>query len=65
MVVTYALERRSPVYVLLFAIACAAAALYAVLICSWPFAGVETIWCVVALRRWHERRSGKVPGTQY
>jgi hypothetical protein len=57
MVVAYALERRSHVYVLVFAIGCAAAALYGVLIRSWPFAGVETIWCAIALRRWHERRT--------
>ena len=52
MVVTYALERRSPRYVLGFALACAAAALYAALIRAWPFAAVEAIWSLVALRRW-------------
>ena len=56
MVVAYAFEQRSPVYVLVFAMACAAAALYAVLIRSWPFAGVEAVWCVIAFRRWHARR---------
>lgn len=52
MVVSYALEKRASSYVLTFAIACAAAASYAVLIRSWPFAGVEAIWCVIAVRRW-------------
>ncbi|MGH7538406.1 MAG: hypothetical protein ACREMF_07215, partial [Gemmatimonadales bacterium] len=56
MMVTYALERRSHLYVLAFALACAAASLYAVLISSWPFAAVETVWCVIALRRWQSRR---------
>lgn len=57
MLLSYALEERSPTFVLLFAIACAAAAVYAVLIRSWPFAVVEAIWCAVALRRWAVRRS--------
>lgn len=57
MVVAYALERRSRRYVLVFAVACAAAALYAAMIRSWPFAGVEAVWSVIALRRWSGRRS--------
>jgi hypothetical protein len=57
MVVTYALEDRAAVYVLIFALSCAAAATYAVLIRAWPFAAVESIWTVIALRRWLRRRS--------
>jgi hypothetical protein len=57
MVTTYALERRSNMYVLGFAIACAGAAAYAVVIRSWPFALAEAVWCAVALRRWSARRS--------
>ena len=52
MVIMYALEQRSHVFVLGFAVSCAAASLYAVLIHSWPFAAVEGAWAVVALRRW-------------
>jgi len=52
MLIMYALEDRSPVFVLGFAVACGASSFYAVLIRSWPFAIVEGIWCVVALRRW-------------
>lgn len=52
MVVMYALERRAHVYVLGFAASCAAASLYAVLIHAWPFAAVEGVWALVALRRW-------------
>lgn len=52
MVVTYALEPRSHVFVLGFAVSCAAASLYAVLIHAWPFAVVEGVWTVIALRRW-------------
>ena len=52
MVITYALEQRSDKYVLAFAVSCAAASLYAVLIHSWPFAVVEAVWAIIALRRW-------------
>jgi hypothetical protein len=56
MVVTYALEACSHWYVLAFAVACAAASVYAILIQSWPFAAVEGIWCVIAARRWRRVR---------
>jgi len=56
MVTMYALEKRSRVYVLGFAASCAAASLYAWLIHSWPFAAVEAIWSIVALRRWQTAR---------
>lgn len=52
MVIMYALEQRSHIYVLGFAASCVAASLYAVLIQSWPFAAVEGVWALVALRRW-------------
>jgi hypothetical protein len=52
MVLTYALEQRSHLFVLAFAASCAAASLYAVLIHSWPFAAVEAVWAAVALFRW-------------
>ena len=52
MVTTYALERRSHWFVLAFALACAAASLYAVLIGSLPFALAEGIWAVIAFLRW-------------
>jgi hypothetical protein len=57
MVTSYALEDRSPRLILVFALACLAAAAYAALIRSWPFAVVETIWSGIALRRWLLRRS--------
>ncbi len=52
MMVFYALESRSPHFVLLFAGACAASSTYAVLIAAWPFAAVEAVWSLVAVRRW-------------
>lgn len=53
----YALEERSHWCVLGFAIACAMASSYGFLIGSWPFAGVEGVWSLVALRRFWLRRS--------
>ena len=59
MVTAYALESRGSRYVLLFALSCLAAAIYAALIRSWPFAAVETVWSVIAFRRWLARRPGQ------
>ncbi|MCZ6671592.1 MAG: hypothetical protein O7C75_01500 [Verrucomicrobia bacterium] len=52
MVLFYALESRSPRYLLAFGGSCLSAAGYAALIGSWPFAAVESIWSVVAYVRW-------------
>ncbi len=49
MLLFYALESRSPGYVLAFGLSAAA---YAALIGSWPFAAVESLWSVVACVRW-------------
>ena len=57
MALFYALEERAPRYTLLFAFACLAASLYAVLIRSWPFAVVELLWAGVAARRFVRRRN--------
>ncbi|MEG6509585.1 hypothetical protein V6C03_11450 [Methyloligella sp. 2.7D] len=57
MLLFYALEDRSPWYVLAFAVACLFAALYGYLQGAWPFALVETIWAGVAFRRWWLRRA--------
>ena len=61
MLVTYALEERSPWFILAFAGACAASALYGLLIQAWPFAAIEAVWSGVALRRW-SRRAGALQG---
>ena len=55
MLVMYALEDRSHWFVLGFAVASAAAAAYGFLIEAWPFAVIEAIWSLVALRRWWRR----------
>ena len=59
MLVSYALESRSTSWVLVFAFGCAASSLYGALAGTWPFAVVEGVWAVVALRRWSARRQGK------
>ena len=55
MLVFYALEARAPVFVALFAGACAASSVYGFLQGAWPFGIVEAVWAGVALRRWRAR----------
>ena len=55
MLVSYALEPRSRVFVLVFAGSCALASVYAFLQGAWPFGLVEAVWTVVALKRWRLR----------
>ena len=57
MLIAYALERRSPWWIFIFAIACAGSSLYGFLAGTWPFGVVEGIWAIVALRRWQQARS--------
>lgn len=56
MLVFYALEDRSPWYILAFAGSCGLASVYGFLQGAWPFGVVETIWAGVALRRWLAKR---------
>jgi hypothetical protein len=55
MLVFYALEDRSPWFILAFAAACALASLYGFLQGAWPFGLVEAVWTGVALHRWRSR----------
>jgi hypothetical protein len=52
MLVTYALEKRSPWFVLAFAASCVMGSIYGFLQGAWPFGIVEAVWSVVAARRW-------------
>lgn len=52
----YWLEDRSAWFVLAFAVACAASALYGLLAGTPPFAIIETAWAGVALLRFRKRR---------
>lgn len=56
MLVTYAMEARSPWYVLAFAGSCVLASIYGFLQGAWPFGVVEAIWSLVALQRWRGLR---------
>lgn len=56
MLLFYALEDRSPWFVLLFAVACLTSSAYGFLQGAWPFGVVELIWSGVALKRWWGRR---------
>lgn len=56
MLVTYALEKRSSWFILLFAVSCVLGSAYGFLQGAWPFGLVEAVWSVVALRRWWQAR---------
>lgn len=59
MLIFYALEKRSPLFIFAFAVACALGSIYGFLQGAWPFGVVEAIWSVVALRRWWRARVSK------
>jgi hypothetical protein len=52
MLVCYALEDRSPWFILAFAVSCALGSTYGFLQGAWPFGLVEAAWAGVAVRRW-------------
>src|SRR5882757_3344461 len=52
MLVFYALEDRSPWFILAFAGACVLGSIYGFAQGAWPFGLVEAIWALVAVRRW-------------
>ena len=52
MVLCYAVEDRSPWFILGFAVSCVLGSIYGFLQGAWPFGLVEGIWSVIAARRW-------------
>ena len=62
MFVSYWLERRSRWFVLTFAAASAATALYSGLVAAYPITVVEALWAAVALNRFLARRRAEVAG---
>jgi len=58
MLVFYALEDRSPWYILGFAVACALGSAYGFLQGAWPFGVIEAVWAAVAVRRWRIKTKG-------
>ena len=57
MLLCYALEHRSRWFILGFAGACALGSAYGFLQGAWPFGLVESVWSIVALRRWSRARA--------
>jgi hypothetical protein len=55
MLIFYALEDHSPVFILAFAGACALGSVYGLLQGAWPFGLVEAVWSVIAVHRWWAR----------
>lgn len=60
MLIFYAVEDRSPWYILAFAGACAMGSVYGFLQGAWPFGVVEAVWAGVGVHRWSRRRAGSV-----
>jgi hypothetical protein len=56
MLITYALEEKSPWFVLAFAAACVLGSAYGFLQGAWPFGLVEAVWSGIAVRRWWLKR---------
>ena len=63
MLVSYAMEKRSPWFILAFAASCLMGSAYGFLQGAWPFGIVETIWAVVAFQRWLGARR-RSPGSR-
>ena len=57
MLIFYAVEDRSPRFVLAFAAACALGSIYGFLQGAKPFGLVEAVWAGVAVYRWRARMS--------
>lgn len=57
MLVTYALEDKSPWFILAFSAACTLGSAYGFLQGAWPFGLLEAIWSLVAFQRYRVRRT--------
>ncbi|MBU2732301.1 hypothetical protein F6A13_10610 [Acidithiobacillus sp. 'AMD consortium'] len=53
MMLFYALEARSYWFTMAFSFSCLGSAIYGFLAGTWPFGVVESIWSLVALRKWY------------
>lgn len=60
MVIFYALEARSPAFILAFAGACVLGSIYGFLQGAWPFGAVELVWSGIAFNRWRKAGSGAI-----
>jgi hypothetical protein len=59
MLVSYALEKCGPWFILAFAVSCLLGSIYGFLQGAWPFGIVEAIWAVIAVGRWWREKSAK------
>ena len=59
MLVFYGLEKRSHWFILAFAVSCLMGSVYGFLQGAWPFGLVETVWSLVAVRRWWIEKSSR------
>jgi hypothetical protein len=59
MLLCYALEKRNNWYILGFAGACVLGSVYGFLQGAWPFGLVESVWSLVAIRRWWKVKDSK------
>jgi hypothetical protein len=64
MVLMYALERRGRGFILAFACGCALSSVYGFLAGTWPFGVVETIWAVIAFRRYRSNPTTHTRSTE-
>lgn len=58
MVIFYALEARSPAFILAFAGACVLGSIYGFLQGAWPFGAVELVWSGIAVNKWRKAGLG-------
>ena len=59
MLICYGLEKRSHWFILAFAVSCAMGSVYGFLQGAWPFGLVESVWVLVAIKRWRAERNSK------
>jgi hypothetical protein len=59
MLLCYALEDRSPWWVLGFALSCVVGSCYGFLQGAWPFGLLEGVWSLVAARRWRRLQQAR------
>ncbi|HZT69700.1 MAG TPA: hypothetical protein VFC10_08130 [Terriglobia bacterium] len=59
MLICYGLEKRSHWFILAFAVSCGLGSVYGFLQGAWPFGLVESVWALVAIRRWRSERNSK------
>ena len=60
MLFCYVMEARGSTWTLAFAGGCELSSSYGFLQGAWPFGAVEAIWAAIAIRKWWQRRAGRL-----